>query len=314
MKNIICCDWGTTNFRLYLVDRQSTSIIIRFESDHGVAQVHQYWQSSSDHETRWDYYCGYLHAGIRALEQEAGFSLTGLPVFVAGMASSSMGMKELPYAVLPLTLRKPLLLTETSAETNHFRHAVTLVSGIKTDTDVMRGEETKLIGSGIKTDQGRYLCLLPGTHPKHAEIENGQLISFNTFLTGEFFALLSSQGILANSIDARDNLFIDHLEPFHEAVMAAQQDPLLSLAFRVRTNDLFGKYDKKANSWYLSGLLIGEELKAIRNRSFDSIYLVGGEHLQGIYLTAMEFIDLPKPVIVSAEEALVKGLLQVSGV
>ncbi len=144
--------------------------------------------------------------------------LAGAPIAISGMASSSIGWQELPYARLPMSLdgsgllwrdAEPLSLGDTE-------HRVILVSGARTDTDVLRGEETEVIGlfnlGELEQFQARSLVIKPGTHSKHVQVADGQLVDFATFMTGELFDVLSRHSILRYSIepaDAQEQLTLD---------------------------------------------------------------------------------------------------------
>ncbi|GAO45126.1 2-dehydro-3-deoxygalactonokinase [Flavihumibacter petaseus] len=307
---ILCCDWGNTNFRLYLADRTDQAILATYTSNTGIRLIHQPSPvNSAPYGLMPEVYRNHLLHAIKSLETEVGFSLTGLPLVVSGMASSPIGIQELAYTALPFSLEHPHLVTLRYPESDAFRHTVLLVSGLTTGSDIMRGEETKIIGAATLS-AGRELFILPGTHSKHAVAEGSVLTGFQTFLTGEFFSLLQSHGILAASIDADTDL-LDHLDSFKEAVLRVQEYSLLSLAFEIRANDVLKRKNKKDNYWWLSGLLIGEELKAIRNDQFDRITLVGGSIMEPLYRAAMEFIGMAAPDPVSAEYALIRGQIRI---
>ena len=53
--------------------------------------------------------------------------------------------------------------------------------------DVMRGEETLVLGTGVA---GTRTGLLAGTHPKWVEMKGGRVARFATYFTGELYALL----------------------------------------------------------------------------------------------------------------------------
>src|SRR5690606_21246449 len=122
----------------------------------------------------------------------------GVAGVLSGMASSSIGFKELPYKKLPVDLSgSDLNMMQLTPKDS--RNPVTIVSGVQTENDVMRGEETKLIGWAydLPHSNAEIKVLLPGTHPKHIVVQGKQCIHFETFMTGEFFHLLSQKSVLA---------------------------------------------------------------------------------------------------------------------
>jgi len=301
MKNFISCDWGTSNFRLCLTDREDASVLAEFIADKGVSSIFKQWQEAAKPD-RFQYYLDYLKHAIGLLEVQAGMSLTGLPLVVSGMASSTIGMKELPYAVLAPGFVLANLYIEKIEESAAFRHTIYMVSGIRTENDVMRGEETKWIGMEIDA-QASVCCVLPGTHPKHILLYNGQLQQFSTYLTGELFTLLNKEGILAASVE-KNNAFLDHREAFLAGVTESGQAALLSALFTVRTNQLFDRFSKAGNYWYLSGLLIGSELRALEAPNW---FLCSDGLFTELYKEAAMQLGISAPRWLSAGAALRNG-------
>src|SRR5450432_1404958 len=122
------------------------------------------------------------------------------------MASSTLGMVELPYKELPFLADGSDLRVETIYANGLFHHDVLLISGARTGDDVMRGEETQLVGcalgAGYATQAGEQVFIFPGTHSKHVVVREGRVIAFKTYMTGEFFELLSKKSILAGDVEA----------------------------------------------------------------------------------------------------------------
>src|SRR6185312_14531588 len=141
---------------------------------------------------------------------------------------------------------------------------VYLISGIKSDTDVIRGEETQLLGC-VKDNVeclGNRLYIFPGTHSKHILVKGHQVIDFKTYMTGEIFSLLATKSILGNSVKTgARKTGIKSKRSFEKGLKAAIHGNILNEAFLVRTNDLFKKISKENNFYYLSGLMIGTEIK-----------------------------------------------------
>ncbi len=324
MDKILCCDWGSSNFRLFLADSKSGDILATFRSDQGISRLQPPVGGEVSHEPAageilagnppaliGEPFVSVLKHAIKALETETASSLQKLPLVISGMASSTFGILELPYTSIPFDLHRDHLHTQRIAASDAFPHEAILVSGIATQHDVMRGEETKMLGAGPYSDKGVDIYLLPGTHSKQVFVEQGRITGFRTFLTGELFSLLQSHGILASAVDRGHSSLLDHFDAFKEAVLAVQLEPFLSMLFRLRTNIILEHHGKEANYWYLSGLLIGEELKSLRNVSFNRLYLSGGDVLEPLYLAAMEFIGFPQPLMMDPEAVLVRGQLRV---
>lgn len=299
---MISCDWGTSAFRLRVVDGGLAIALI--QSNNGVAATFADWKRSGlPEEHRLDFYRAMLKIALEDLERKHAMDLDGVPLIVSGMASSSIGMLELPYHPLPFSLSGEDLEPAVLPATTDFPHAIVLVPGIRSADDVMRGEETQLIGcvqGPGQPGEGR-LFIFPGTHSKHIVVHGGQAVAFDTYMTGEFFSLLSKQSILATSVEASALSF----EAFVAGVEAARKSTILHNAFLVRTNQLFGKFSKADNYHYLSGLLIGEELKGLGRH--HALTLVAVAPILRSYQLALARLGFHSVEIVDADEALLAG-------
>lgn len=184
-------------------------------------------------------------------------------VLACGMVGARQGWAEAPYRRLPCPPLGPGLIR---APTRHPGLSVHIVPGLAQDEppDVMRGEETQIAGFlALNPGWDGVLCL-PGTHSKWAAVSAGAVTGFRTLLTGELFALLSTQSVLRHSLpggaDAEDEA------AFTEAVAEAMTSPeqLPARLFAIRARDLLAGQDPARGRAHLSGLLIGAELAAMR--------------------------------------------------
>src|SRR5690554_3094327 len=284
MDQFLSCDWGTSSFRLRLIGLPSLKILSEEKSNQGIAYTYGLWKEKDvgDPKQRLPFYLSLVLPHIQQIENKTGIRLRGTPLVFSGMASSSIGMMNLPYGELPFPTTGEGIHTSFFDETNDFNHPVLIISGIRTDNDVMRGEETQLIGvlQGLESGVGKGGFILPGTHSKHILVEEGQVIDFKTYMTGEYFDLLSKRSILSASVEEPGGA--DHTvneEAFIAGVENGAQHNLLNAAFSVRTNEPFDKMTKTENYDYLSGLLIGSELNELRLQEYASIYLCCGSRL-----------------------------------
>ena len=304
MGYFISCDWGTSSFRLRLVDVASKEIIATVNSHQGIAATYDLWKKEPSME-RIPFYTAVILRHIELLKKRDTQSLGNLPVIISGMASASIGMIDLPYQPVPYQLYKNDLLLKIIPPVDNFEHAIVLVSGVCTANDVMRGEETILAGCDIKKLPGEQLLIFPGTHSKHVVVENEIVKDFKTYMTGELFDLLANKSILAASVVANE---LPSKTAFTNGVNAALNNNILNSIFRVRTNQLFGKLTKEENYFYLSGLLLGEELKNCLNKSYKAITIVSSGPMATLYMKAITTIGLNIPCnLQSDEEALVNG-------
>ncbi len=124
----------------------------------------------------------------------------------------------------------------------------------------MRGEETQILGA-LAAGFGDGVYVLPGTHSKWARVEGGRIVGFETFMTGEVFAVLKTHSVLGR-------MMAPPLpgEGFARGVDAARAlerpGDLLHAIFAARTFGLFETLPPDQLGEYLSGLLIGAEVIA----------------------------------------------------
>ena len=305
MNYFISCDWGTSNFRLRLIDTATEKVLAEILSQQGIAATYNVWKEQQNTE-RFSFYSNYILTQVARLEEAFGNSLNDVPLVISGMASSAIGIKDLPYKKIPIALQPQHLPVHIEAATATFPHKLILVSGVRSSNDVMRGEETKLIGCIMNQNQ-KQLFILPGTHSKHIIIEDETLVDFKTYMTGELFSLLSTKSILSNSVEAHDE-HTEKNDSFIKGLLDASASSLLNNIFHVRTNALFNIMNTTGNYAYLSGLLIGSELKEVSSASLKHTTLVSGDTLRPLYLSALNSLGVTGNIeIQDADEALIKG-------
>lgn len=316
MVKFLSCDWGTSAFRLKLIDADTLTKLAEENSDHGIALTYAKWYETrkTDREERLLFYLDFIRQHIEKIESTHRLSLKGVPLILSGMASSSIGMVNLPYRQLPFAVDGSDAIAEYFEERAAFNHPILLISGVKSEVDVMRGEEVQLIGSVVdqEDDAEERIYIFPGTHSKHINVKKEQLTDFKTYMTGEYFDLLSKKSILSESLEKNLDLQnINGLQSFQQGVQDALGTNLLHTSFLVRTNDLFSKLSKKENFNYLSGLLIGTELQELVPLTSVQIYLCGSTHLKTWYEIAFQVLGLQDRVQVfsaeQADEAVVRG-------
>lgn len=315
MKEFLSCDWGTSSFRLRLVDVSGFQILAEETDSNGIAATFALWkQSDRPEEERIPFYLDIINKYIVKIESKTGRSLSGMQVIISGMASSTMGFVDIPYSELPVGINGANIRTHSIPADRHFEHDVMVISGMRSDDDVVRGEETQLIGciewlNGQVDDE---LFIFPGTHSKHISVSNNQITDIKTYMTGEFFELLSQKSVLRLSVE--NNYGEDNTQTsnsFKLGVNDAIAANLLNVAFKVRTNSLLNKLSKEENYNYLSGLLIGTELKELKTSLVKKITLVGGSHLGEYYKCALEELGLLSRMreinVTWTDEAVVRG-------
>jgi 2-dehydro-3-deoxygalactonokinase len=313
-NNFLSCDWGTSAFRLRLIDINNLTTIVETNNNDGTAGTFELWKQNGKHENeRLSFYCSVIQKSIDILEERLKQSLSGIPLIISGMASSTIGMLELPYKELPFHIDASDLKVQIIKATHHFNHDIMLVSGIKSENDVMRGEETQLVGCINEINHDERVFILPGTHSKHITVNNGKAIAFKTYMTGEFFNLLSSKSILSVTVEEAGHVMdVRNRQSFEQGVVDSMSLNILHACFLVRTNQLFNKLSKEENYYYLSGLLIGTELGELVHQHKTPITLVTNDVLAPYYQQALRIVKIDENVHTeSADKAIVRGQVKI---
>src|SRR5688572_4460304 len=307
-KHVLSCDWGTSSFRLRLIEIDGIKCIAEVSSDNGNAVLFKKWKEQSS-TNRIHYYLQYLKDSIISLQEKTSFSLDNLPILISGMASSSIGMKELPYADTPFSLDGHSAYSEWINTGGLLSNPLLLISGVEQPSDVMRGEETQLAGLTTLMDlphNNGMLYLFPGTHCKHITVSNNRIIHFSTFMTGEIFDLLIKHSILSHAVSASYNKLLtdEESDSFRGGVLKAFGSELLSSLFSVRINQLKKYLSSQQNYFYLSGLLIGSEIKYLLNDKNRKFVLCSTGNLLRLYHSALVSAGLSDQTIVVASGIL----------
>jgi 2-dehydro-3-deoxygalactonokinase len=305
-KYLLSCDWGSTAFRLRLIEMPGQNVVGEISSVDGIISTYTSWQEAYKEMAieRRQFFLYQLEKQRNKLADELGVELNEVPIIISGMASSSIGLHELPYAELPFSLDGNGVAVQ--AFEDEISNPVMLISGAKNENDVMRGEETQLVGLAalLNLYHQEAIVILPGTHSKHLHIKNGQLTGVETYMTGELFALLTTHSILKDSITKANTVEPSEGEKaaFVLGLNRSKDNNLLNNLFTVRINHLLTKLNKEQNFYYLSGLLIGAEISRLHKTENIPLLLCGGGSLNELYkLGLQEFELLENTTIVSAE-------------
>ncbi len=237
---------------------------------------------------------------------------------IAGMAGSRQGWHEAPYCACPAGFDEvaaalswlkdgPRRVATAIVPGLRCEHACNL-PGLEVIADVMRGEEVQILGAMRLTGMRDGVFVLPGTHSKWAQVSGARVTGFRTFMSGEFFALLSRHSILAGAMTPQ--------APPDEAAFAlgvqraGQGGGLLQHAFGVRTLSLFAAMSAPALTSYLSGLVIGEELCTQQLARDTEVVLIGAPRLTQRYARALALHGVRTRAL--GEEATWEGLFALS--
>ncbi|WP_036820419.1 2-dehydro-3-deoxygalactonokinase, partial [Photobacterium sanctipauli] len=191
--------------------------------------------------------------------------------------------------------------------------SATIIPGVSHQTDagcfdVMRGEEVQLFGLAKLTGDSDMVAVMPGTHSKHAEFANGELTAFASYMTGELFSVVSNHTILGRGLPEPSASGDDRA--FLKGVQEGQTDQLTNTLFMARTHRLFNHISESDVLDYLSGVLIGNELKALQAKQ---VYLVGGQKLCARYQVACQALGIESTYI-NGDDCFLAGMAAIQEV
>ncbi len=287
MTRFISCDWGTTRFRLRLIETDGLRLVAEHDSDDGIQAIAATHPAG---EARRLAMGRVLERGLAALRIADEFEI---PVAISGMASSTLGWQSLPYADLPAPIDGS---TFRFLDFTHAGRRVRLVSGLRAASDVMRGEETELVGlfsnPARRQLAGDCTVVLPGTHSKHARLQAGRIVDFTTHPTGELYSLLSRHSTLCAPGDA-----IFDQDAFAAGVQLARGRPLSAALFQTRARAVLGLMPATHDRAFLSGVLIGSEVATLIEAPASRIVLAAGGPLAGHYINALRDLLPQSPLV-----------------
>jgi 2-dehydro-3-deoxygalactonokinase len=283
-------DWGTSRFRLWLVD-ENGEVLAEKRSDDGLDT------------SRSRGFAATLEGHLTALGAPAR-----LPVIICGMAGSRQGWVEANYVPVPADLSAIL---SSAVKIEGIGRDVRIIPGLSqsgASPNVMRGEETQLLGAILDRNLSNGIIAMPGTHSKWVQLVEGRAKSFLTYLTGELYALLASQSILRHSIgDAAASASPDHPQFSAALELMLSGERMLGELFGIRAAMLLDNLAPEGAASRLSGLLIGAEIAAAKAKHTGKVTLVASGAMAELYGRALRVADLEFD-LVDADEAVRKGL------
>jgi 2-dehydro-3-deoxygalactonokinase len=287
---MIAVDWGTSALRVYRLDAHGYVIETR-SAPKGILAVEN----------------GNFSA---VLEQQAGdwIAAGDGPVMMSGMIGSRQGWLEVPYAACPAGFEEiaaGMRKVTWDGGTAWIAPGLTCrdEAGIP---DVMRGEEVQILGVLDRLGPGAHTVCLPGTHSKWVEVTDGRIIRFTTHMTGEAFAVFKAHSILGRMM--KDGA--SDVAAFEDGVRrSADGGGLLHHLFAVRTRGLFGELTEAIAASYLSGMLIGHEIRSAHGRR-GRVHVLCSAQLAEIYGRAFSVLGIEASPL--DPDAVTKGLFRVA--
>lgn len=316
-SRFLSCDWGTSMLRLRLVEGADLVVTASVESADGIAATHARWnEARGKRPAREAFYRAVLRQAILTLEEKRGAKLSGLPLVISGMASSSIGMADVSYKKLPFAIDGSDLRTKRIKATRTFAHDMLLISGARDTGDVMRGEEVQLVGALALAAPvaGDRLLVFPGTHSKHVLVKGEWAIALRTYMTGEIFDLLARHSVLANSVDAKGTLgAAAQRHAFEHGVRVGMNQNLLHALFSVRVRGVLQQANRSENFHYLSGLVLGCEMKDLAPLDLGPPLIVASPEAAARYRAAMSAAGIRGSIPeVGVEHALITGQARIA--
>jgi 2-dehydro-3-deoxygalactonokinase len=317
LAQLIALDWGTTSLRAYKLAAGGVVLEQRALSS-GIMQLPKTPRVINGRECADGFELAFDEACGDWLDAQPD-----LPVIACGMVGSAQGWREAAYCETPANVAN---LGKSLQTVISLRGTVVhIVPGVIQRSrlpNVMRGEETQVLGvlQNLPIEAGADLLIgLPGSHSKWVDVVDGCITHFDTFMTGEVFAVLSEHSILGRTL--KQGATFDALA-FDRGVQIAQSADgelgVLSTLFSARTLGLTGELSPTAQADYLSGLMIGHELAALasaqrrrrNNPNLPSIILIGNAQLCARYSRALDACGFANVTL--AEQATERGLWQLA--
>jgi 2-dehydro-3-deoxygalactonokinase len=278
--SLIVLDWGTSTLRAELLDDEGAVIDSRIEP-WGILHTPS----------------GGFGAAFRGVTGEWRAQWSELNTIAAGMIGSANGWVEVPYCAAPAGATELQAALSRLPDTS--LHVVPGVVQRGNNADVMRGEETQIVGA-LDLDPRlaeNSVIVLPGTHSKWAHVTDSRISAFTTYMTGELFALLRDHSILGR-LAARQESVVAESAAFAHGVEVARKSPrgLAPVLFSARAAVLARDMNADDSLHYLSGLLIGDECCCALDSGAEPDALVGDATLCGHYQRALQLLgasDVP---------------------
>jgi 2-dehydro-3-deoxygalactonokinase len=285
-------DWGTSSFRLWLVDRDGRVVAER-RSDEGMVAAGKIG------------FAAVLESHLGALGAPAD-----LPVAVCGMAGARQGWKEAGYVYTPAPLGAIL---QGAIRIPDLGRDVSILPGVaqrnRGAPDVIRGEETQLLGALGEAPKDDALVCMPGTHSKWVSVSGGRIERFRTFMTGELFDAIRRHTILSHAVAGADAA--RDAASFRSAVQDVHERPALATnrLFQARAGSLLFNDPPTTARECISGTLIGLELAGgLSDRTSSSeVILIASGPLADLYGSALAALSVPHKMI-DADGAALSGL------
>lgn len=294
-------DWGTSRLRLHLCAGRR---IIESLQGPGIGDCRNEPQ-----------------AVLSGLIAEWDKNAADCPIYLSGMVGSSMGWRNTSYIPCPVDWQS---IGDRCATFEFERHAVSIVPGLSSvnplgKRDILRGEETQVLGALVENPRlgrGKQLLCLPGTHTKWIWMRDGIVERFLTAVTGELFASLVDNTILAQGASQGNRISREAVVQGIAESESLEQAELIHGLFQVRVRQLLGGLKAAESGAFLSGLIIGSDVRCVRQmcRQLDwrgfSVAIIGTSPMSDGYEAACGHYGMPNRVF-NGDDMASAGLMEI---
>ena len=259
----IAIDWGTSNFRAYLM--KNDEVLDKISSNDGMKFV------KKNH---------FENILIKNISKWLP-SNEVIEILASGMVGAKQGWIEVPYTETPCSVMKLKVL---SPKVNNKKIKIYILSGVSQNNpeDVMRGEETQLAGYFLDNPNFSGSICLPGTHSKWVNVKNYKILNFNTYLTGELYEIIKNHSVLKHSLETQE-IYEKKLIQGVEKILKNPNN-LSNVLFQLRAKDLLNNQSSVEANSLLSGYFLGLELLGSKVYWFEKdVILIGSDLLNRHY-------------------------------
>ena len=258
----VALDWGTSNFRAYLMD--NNHVIDQVSTQEGMKFVDQNEFKKT------------LIKNIDAWNNKFDIKV----VIASGMVGAKQGWIEVPYINSPCDIRnlnfKSLKILDDVK--------IHILSGVSqfNPSDVMRGEETQIAGFLLNNIDFNGSICLPGTHSKWVNMNSYNIQEFTTFLTGELYEIVKKYSILNHSLNTTE--LDDEIVKSSAKLIIENPSFISNKLFEIRADNLLKNSNQTSNNSKLVGYLLGIELSGSKTYWEDKdLVIIGSSNLNKYY-------------------------------
>lgn len=301
---LVGIDWGTTSLRAYLI--HAPGVVAETLEEAGSGALATAAMGADGFAKCLD--------SLIARGQSEEWRSSETPVILCGMVGSRLGWQEVPYCCSPVSPADASVAAR-SVQMMDGREAL-IIPGVSHQAnvgsapDVMRGEETQLFGA-VNSEGSEGLFVLPGTHSKWAYASSTGITSFQTQMTGEVFELLQQHSILGKLMEPAQ----DDWAAFEKGLTrSALPGGVLGHIFACRTEGLTGAFAASSLPSFLSGILIGHELRESGKAGWScsgGVTIVGNASLCERYRRAFALVCGVTATVVLGQDAIAMGLWRI---